>query len=993
MSIPDTQPVEVLPLGPAQWALANVGHEAEAVVSVVVPWDGDLGDARRRVHEVLVEEDVLAVELARLPGVRVPVLEVHEGVRPGRVRVEAVSGGVHVEVRAPQLLLDHASVGLLAERVVGALADDARVPAELGWLDVLNWNNERVRRRGGHTGPGDRPAAVTGPGRRSEVALDDAGAALLELVARASAHLGARPEEVVATALSVIGVRQRVAGSTRQDVAMAVSGRPLTARDVVGCLDVHVRTGLDAHEQDALGLLKELRETLARSRDAMDTDPFEVVRRSMTDAEPPRYAVVVTTRPDVDGVSVRADGIDAGPAVALVELEVVAGRAVGVRLSSSAQEDRDWMGERLRTVLAVMADPVAFTHAVRTWPVVGPGEEQSTVLAGTGPLSDENLLVRVATHAAQNPRRAALDDRGSVTSYAELLARVGAVRAGLLRAGVAPQDVVGVETTSQARFLVAALGVLASGAAFLPLDPATPPLRRQAVLDTAGASRVVVDDDVARWSRDLEPADRVGARAAWVPVGPHDLCYVIATSGSTGSPSVVAVEHRNLGAYLSGACAVLKVTGYDRVATPAAPAGDLGYTALLLGLWAGATVVTCDYGAALDPHVFEQVMRSGVDVLKMTPTHLDVMLASTAYPRAVLPRRLLVLGGEASNERVLRAVAAVEDPPTVVNHYGPTETTIGVLVHRVDDRESGTPPLTRALPGTRARVETDGTPTPTGGVGLLVVGGAQVSRGLLGDPRRTAERFRPDPFGPPGSRCYHTGDLVRLGVTAPAHVPEYETRDGGQAGFALWFAGRLDDQVKIRGHRVELAEIAAAVSSHAEVAACEVVVRTSPTAGPSLVACVVLRAGSTATESAISPCARTLLPEAVLPEVVVVGALPRLPSGKVDRVQLLAEVESRPREVTAARTPLEQVLAVLWGEIIAVPQLDVASDIFAQGAHSLTVTQMASRLREYLAVEVPIEAFFEHPTVAALADHLERSHDDGTLSRRAELAVTVLVAP
>jgi amino acid adenylation domain-containing protein len=403
--------------------------------------------------------------------------------------------------------------------------------------------------------------------------------------------------------------------------------------------------------------------------------------------------------------------------------------------------------------------------------------------------------------AARTPDALALVFGEVRLGYRELDARANQIAHHLRRLGVGPDAVVGLCLERSADLVVGLLGILKAGGAYVPLDPDHPPQRRAQLRGEAGARVVVTregladavsgegiavvcldaDADAIAAHPEARPDSERGATAA-------NLAYVIFTSGSTGKPKGVAVEHRQLCNYLFGVferLALPVAASYAHVSTFSA---DLGNTVLFPPLCLGGVLHVIPRELTTDPDgLGAYFRREGIDCLKIVPSHLLALLAG-AHPEWVIPRKLLVLGGESSRWELVEQIERLAPETRIMNHYGPTETTVGVITYAVVPglRVPGTAivPLGRPLPNTRIYV-LDGhlQPTPTGVPGEVYVGGAGVARGYLGRPDLTAERFLPDPFRS-GERVYRTGDRA------------CSLEDG-----TLVFLGRVDHQVKIRGFR------------------------------------------------------------------------------------------------------------------------------------------------------------------------------------------------
>jgi amino acid adenylation domain-containing protein len=585
----------------------------------------------------------------------------------------------------------------------------------------------------------------------------------------------------------------------------------------------------------------------------------------------------------------------------------------------------------------------------------------------------ESVAVRFEREAARCASRVAVVGDSEELTYAELNARSNRLAHYLRRLGVGADVPVAVCLGRSARAIVALLGVLKSGGAYLPLDTAYAGERLAFMLEDAGAKVLLTEQQLAgslpetgarivcldteRESIERESADNPSAIATR-----ESLAYVIYTSGSTGRPKGVGVEHRQLLNYIDGVLLRLDLPEGASFATVSTFAADLGHTAIFPSLCTGGCLHVISQERTTDPDALaEYFSRHPVDCLKIVPGHLEALLAS---PRAALlmPRRRLVLGGEASRPHWVEELRQLAPECRIMNHYGPTETTVGVLTYAASEAHpqhasAATLPLGRPLPNTQVYVlDQHLRPTPQGVTGELYIGGAGVTRGYLGRPELTAERFIPDPFSTePGARLYRTGDLAR-------HLP------GGD----IEFLGRSDNQVKIRGFRVELGEIEAALVEHADVREAAVTVSSGAT-GARLVAYLTARQGHAAPGvEGLQAFLKSKLPEHMIPSsYVLLKSLPLTTNGKLDR-RALPEPEaagmSLERAYVAPRNPLEETLAEVWASVLKLERVGAEDNFFALGGHSLAAMQIMSRVRNTFHVELPLRVVFEATNVAALAE-------------------------
>ena len=630
----------------------------------------------------------------------------------------------------------------------------------------------------------------------------------------------------------------------------------------------------------------------------------------------------------------------------------------------------DRMLRQLSTLLVAM--PKSLEKKVREISIL-PDEERARILVGWNAAAatmPEGACLHDLFEAQvdKTPDALALVGGGSRLSYAELDRRANQLARHLQGLGVGPESVVGLCLGRGAEVIIGLLGILKSGGAYLPLEPGYPAARIAQILGEAGSTIVVtqaslatsmpanvkaifVDTDAARLA--AEPADRLETE-----VTSSSLAYVLFTSGSTGKPKGVAVEHRQLVNYTLGVGERLALPAGASSAHVSTFAADLGNTVLFPPLITGGALHVISEELTTDPDgLGEYFTREQIDCLKIVPSHLSALLTSSS-PARVLPRALLVLGGEASSWELIDRLQRLAPTLRILNHYGPTETTVGVLTHEIEaDKGSRAPtaivPLGRPLPNNRVHVlDVRREPTPTGVPGEVYIGGAQVARGYLDQPELTAERFVPDPFTP-GARLYRTGDRAR-------YLP-----DG-----ALVFLGRIDFQVKIRGFRIELGEIEAVLAAHPALK--EAVVLALDDGDTRRLAAYVVRAdgrGAPATAELAAFLAQRLPDYMVPASFAILDALPLSSNGKIDR-RALAMIE-RPKEIdeahVAPRTPTEEVLASIWADVFKLERVGIEQRFADLGGHSLLAIQIVARARDAFQAQIPLRAIFEHPTIAALA--------------------------
>ncbi|MEU3953404.1 non-ribosomal peptide synthase/polyketide synthase, partial [Streptomyces achromogenes] len=573
-------------------------------------------------------------------------------------------------------------------------------------------------------------------------------------------------------------------------------------------------------------------------------------------------------------------------------------------------------------------------------------------------LPDTTVAALFAAQVRRTPDAVALDTGDTRLTYRELDARAGELAARLAGLGVRPERPVGVLMDRSAELITAQLALVRTGGVYVPLDGRAPAERLRRMLTEAGADLLLTDAGRERTARDLLPGggilrvdDTCGAPGPGPAhtVHPDNVQYLMFTSGSTGTPKGVAVRQRDVVALaLDRAFA-----GHDRVLVHSPHAFDAATYEVWVPLLRGGTAVLAPPAGLDAAQVRRAITERGVTCLWLT-AGLFRLLAQED-PGCLRGAREVWTGGEAVPGAVVRRVLDACPGLTVVDGYGPTETTTFATrrVFRSGDPLPAVLPIGRPLDNTRVYVlDASLQPQPPGVPGELYIAGAGLARGYAGRPGATAARYVADPYGPPGTRMYRTGDLVRWSADGELH-----------------FVGRADDQIKIRGFRVEPAEIEARLTAHPAVA--EAVVSLYEDAGRKRLAAHLVPA-----EGADVPTAAGLrahlaagLPDYMLPAAfVTVPELPLTANGKVDRRRLPAPDWAAGAERThrEPRTGTERTLAAIWAELLGVERVGVDDNFFMLGGDSILSIQVVSRARAAGLTLTPRD-LFRHPTVAELA--------------------------
>ncbi|WP_298909516.1 non-ribosomal peptide synthetase [uncultured Nostoc sp.] len=583
--------------------------------------------------------------------------------------------------------------------------------------------------------------------------------------------------------------------------------------------------------------------------------------------------------------------------------------------------------------------------------------------------------------ADSTPANVAVVFENQQLTYAQLNARANQLARYLQDWGVGPEVLVAICLERSHLIIIALLAILKAGGAYVPLDPQLPKERQALILEDTQA-RVVLTQEFSLWNLPEHRARVVSLDANWHIIAqksnenlfskatPENLIYVLYTSGSTGKPKGVAVEHQQMCNYLYSILAQLNLPTSASFSLVSSFAADLGNTVIFPALCTGGClhVISQERASDADKLADYYYNHGGIDCLKIVPSHLQALLNSCRHPAQILPRHRLVLGGEALSWQLVEKVQALAPDCKILNHYGPTEATVGVLTYQVEngqsDYDSVNVPLGQPLANTQILLLDEHLqPVPIGISGELYISGANLARGYFNRPDLTKEKFIPNPFDDSaalasprasagGDRLYKTGDLARY------------LSDGN-----IEFLGRIDHQVKIRGFRIELGELEAAFRQHPAVRETVAIALDDERGEKRLVAYIVPHR-TDVSSSELRNFLQEKLPDYMMPSVFVrLDALPLLLNGKLDRRSLPAPDWTRP-ELEAAfiapRTPEEQILADIWAEVLGVEQVGVQDNFFELGGDSILSIQIVARAKEAGLCLTPMQ-LFHHQTIAQLA--------------------------
>ena len=785
---------------------------------------------------------------------------------------------------------------------------------------------------------------------------------------------------VLGTAFSAVLARHSGQDDFTVGTTMLGRMRPELER-VVGLFVNMVALRCDASGDPTFaGLLDRMRDVTLGAYDHQEV-PFEQVvgrvERRRDPSRNPLFQVGMQVLSDQTGggtldlVGVDAEAALLSPGGARFDLSMTYTETAD-RLSVSVEYATDlfdrWRVEQIvthieRALAAAVADPGTRLSQL---PLVSTTDHDRLVTWGCG----EDLAYRrepvhtvVAEQARLRPDAVAAVYEDQQLTYRELHRRARLLASHLRRLGVGHQDVVAVASERDLDTLVALIGVLQAGAAFTVLEPSHPDKRLRFILSDTAAKVVVTNAAVLASLPEPDGWVPVCLDRDWpsiaAPTGEEDwaewctgdsLAYVLYTSGSTGNPKGVLIEHRALMLYVASFTRLFDLTPADHLLQYASLVFDLAEAEIFSALTVGATLVLGSRDTLMSPEALADLVRRERVTYLGAPPAMLALLEAEPYPDL----RGVLAGGEAfSGDLVNRWNLPGR---RFVNGYGPTETTIGCTAYVCPHAEwRSSPPIGPPLPHRRLYVvDRDGGLAPVGVPGELLIGGDEgLARGYLNQPELTAERFVPDPFRPQG-RVYHSGDLVRW-------------RPDG----LLEFIGRIDNQVKLRGLRIELEEIEAVICRHRAVDQCVVVVREDRPGDSQLVAYLVA-GDSPPSVGDLRAHVGLELPAYMIPSAwVTLDALPLAVSGKVDRANLPAPAGGAERSRTPLRTPTEEAVGAICAEILGVPAVGADDNFFELGGTSLQAIRLVSRLTDQFGTTVTVRTVYGGSTISALAAQLD----------------------
>ncbi|HJP94906.1 MAG TPA: amino acid adenylation domain-containing protein [Pyrinomonadaceae bacterium] len=976
------------PLRPGMRTLMQVIHEKPSIVWREEDFSSELSDAQQSLLAAVIKDESVMRFPDAGPSFRVTMI---------RVATEEY----RVVLSVPILCADEVSLGIIAREIFEAYTATSEFnPDAVQYIQFSEWQHELAESDGTEAAHAFWLEQQSAPALNLPLAVlrscsgETRQRARLDLGRNVSLRLERVAGECKVSMETILlacwcALLWRLTAQETFSIACVFDGRQYEElQDCIGLFARALPLSARFHERQTLAALaqqlEERRQTALEWQECFDnkaevTVGYEYVKRSVeSNAAPALKWRVLETRSAIHQpqLGLRCE---------------TTGETVALELVSGSSGDVELLLRRMQMFVAAAVENI--NQPIDALPIVTK-DERDYLVHKLSRADDEtigksqNFVRTFETIAERFPNHLAVVGEDEELSYHELDRRSNQLAHYLRRLGVRPETRVAICMERSAKIVLAILGVLKVGGAYVPLDlnyspkqlsfmleDAAPPvlLTEQVLLPLVprhGGRNVCLDSEYNM----IAAESTAKPRQTW---SDENLAYVIYTSGSTGVPKGVGIEHRQLQNYLRGIAPRLNLHPGASYATVSTFAADLGHTAIFSALSTGGCLHVISQDRATNAEALAEYFgRLEIDCLKIVPSHLEALLETTT-PAKVLPRRCLVLGGEALRTELVQKIAVLAPDCRIINHYGPTETTVGVLSYPVSDTFAGaaaTLPLGRPLAGTEIYLlDRNLSPAPFGVAAALYVGGESVSRGYLNHPEMTAERFVPNPFGSPGTRLYQTGDLGRY-----------------QSGGDIEFLGRNDDQVKIHGYRVEPGEIEAALLQHECVREATVIVREDVRGEKQLVAYIVCRQNIVPTADELRNFLRERLAEHLIPsEFVRLKSLPLNPNGKVDR-RSLPEAEGVSLELNRSfvepRTAVEEVLADIWSDVLKQERVGVEDNFFALGGHSLAAMQVMARIRRIFQAELPLRAVFEATTVALLAQAIiENETEPGLMERKARL--------
>jgi amino acid adenylation domain-containing protein len=880
------------------------------------------------------------------------------------------------------------------------------------YVDIANWQRQRFQGKNLEKRlsfwrekladlptvnlPGDRPRPNLQKfeGRSHSLKLS---ASLTEALKKLSGAQGATQFMILLSAFKVLLFRY----TQQEDIAVGspTAGRDrIESEDLIGCFInlLVLRTDLSG-DPSFLQLLHRVREVCLNGYAHQDV-PFEMI---VGDLQPhrdlsrePLFQVMFAFQ-DVQTPSQQIPG---GPSLEILNFDwgitrydltlFAAESKKGLRLVFEYNKslfERSTIERLSRHFVNILRSVVANPHQkISETPLMSEKEAGRILVKWNETQKDypEEACVQdlIEAQVIRKPESIAVESDGNKMTFTELDQKANRLAHHLVSVGAGPDVPVGVFMERSLDSIVGILGILKSGAAFVPLDPSFP-LRRtllvfrdakMPILLTSASSSKLLDDrsvvSCAGFPRnviDLEKIENSLQRHKNEPpekkVRPDNLAYVIYTSGSTGQPKGAMVPHRALVNYLNWCCEAYSGFRGQGSVLYSSLSFDFSMTSLFGPLVSGGTLCLAPSGPDGELLAEGKHFRRGQSFLKLTPQHAQVLGEQLKEGSFAFPR-VLVLGGEELKPAHIEAWKKFRPRTVLYNEYGPTEATVGCCVYKIpkDIQEAPRIPIGRPINNVRLYIlDKNLRPVPVGVSGQLYIGGLCLARGYLNRPDLTAENFIDDPFSSStGTKLFRTGDLAR-----------YLARGD------IDFLGRLDDQVKIRGFRIESGEIETALKSHAAISQAAILVRPDKTGGKTLIACLVGKGELKAEDREIRQHLLGRIPDFMIPKYFLwLESLPLAESGKLDRRSLARFVPQKVepiRKTQPLETSIEKEVAKIWREVLGVDQTGKNDNFFELGGHSLQALRMVSMANKRFRVDLPVISLFQAQTISEFSRRIE----------------------
>ncbi|MEU7763695.1 amino acid adenylation domain-containing protein [Nocardia sp. NPDC049190] len=911
----------------------------------------------------------------------------------------------HLVITTHHILLDGWSMPLLMRDVLVLYAtqgDQSALPRVASYRNFLSWLAGRDRQASLQAWTTalsgvDEPTRLAPKARTAEryqigKLITEIDAAHTRRLTKHAAELGVTVNTLVQAAWGIL--LGRLTGRSDVVFGATVSGRPAELSGVESMVGLFINTlpvRVRVDDRPAVGeFLQRLQRDQADLLDHHHVGLTDIQRIAGAGAQfdtllifesypIDRDAIVAVS--SIDGMSVTGVGLQDDthyPLTLLVTAESTI-ELTWKYLDSrfTAAEVEAIAARMLRVLEALLGDPEAQVVDID---IMLPGAERDRILVNWNdtrhPVEPELLLDGYRRTVRAHPDRIAVVYEGCELTYREFDERVNRLARLLISRGVGAESLVGLAVRRSLDSVVGMYAIITAGGAYVPLDPDHPGERIAHVLNTAqpvcviavSTDAIPVPDGIPVLYLDTEELDRFDGgpiRAAELlrPVRPANPAYVIFTSGSTGRPKGVVVSHGAIHNQITWMLAEYPASTDDVYFQKTATTFDVSLWGYFMPLRVGAKLVVATHDGHRDPaYLAETIAAQRVTVTDFVPSMLAVFAAHTAADAVPTLRHVFAIGEALPPETVaaLRAISSA----AVHNLYGPTEGAVSITYWAATGDERSSVPIGTPQWNSQVYVlDSHLRPVPAGVTGELYLAGDQLARGYVARTDLTSDRFVASPFGT-GERMYRTGDLVvwrALASSAPTGPA-----DGAAESGVLEYLGRIDFQVKFRGQRIELGDIESALLAQPSISQAVVLVVPSDL-GDQLVAYAVPSLGARIDPAQLLPALARTLPAYMVPATVVeLAAFPLNTSGKLDR-KALPQPTFTGREFRAPSTPIEEIVAGVFADVLGVDRVGVDDDFFALGGNSLVATQVVARLSAALDARVSVRTLFDAPVVAALA--------------------------